>query len=311
MASESLNESLDECLNMMRAGVSIDDCVARHPMHAEELRPQLEMAQTLRSNVPQVPQPSSGVQAQSRQRLLTAAGQSYAAAADGTMLAPLRAMFARVPRLAQALPAVIAMLILGGAAWGVSAATGNPDPTSPIRSLFASHSDPQSCAELSDLAEAEACAAIVAGVGEACTAIANKPDFELCEEAIDAADQLCDELSDDAERACENELDTLNESAEAALHALEEACEDLEDEAAQEACEDALDPEEEDGHDLCDDLEDEAEEEACEDALEPEEEDGDDLCDDLEDEAEEEACEDALDPEVEDEDGDDEDEDDA
>ena len=57
----SFKRILDESLDSMRQGESIDDCLARHPKHAERLRPLL----TLAARLPAVPQaqPRTAVQA--------------------------------------------------------------------------------------------------------------------------------------------------------------------------------------------------------------------------------------------------------
>jgi len=134
MSTRRYDEILDESLRMLQAGASIDDCVSPYPEHADELRAQLQTAQTvLAARVPM--QPDASAQAQGRARLLVAvAEQRQFGEAEPTLglVAPLRALLggarSRLVLLPQALPAVLAMLVLGGAAWGVAAATGNPNP---------------------------------------------------------------------------------------------------------------------------------------------------------------------------------------
>lgn len=57
----SFNSILDECVDSIRQGGSIDDCLARYPKHAERLRPMLSLA----TKLPTVPpaQPRAAVQA--------------------------------------------------------------------------------------------------------------------------------------------------------------------------------------------------------------------------------------------------------
>jgi len=50
-----LSDVLDECLTLLRGGATIEECLARYPRHANDLRPLLEVA--LRIN--RLPQPSS------------------------------------------------------------------------------------------------------------------------------------------------------------------------------------------------------------------------------------------------------------
>ena len=75
MSTEKFDEILDQCLTMMQAGASIDDCVARYSQHADELRAQLQTAQTLWDAKPTA-QPEPAAQAKGRSRLLTAVGES-------------------------------------------------------------------------------------------------------------------------------------------------------------------------------------------------------------------------------------------
>ena len=147
MSTEKFDEILDQCLSMMQAGVSIDDCVAPYPQHAAELRAQLQTAQTL-WDAKSTAQPEPTAQAKGRSRVLTAVAELR----EGARTAPALGLFAplllpfqgkpwkglRPPaRLGQALPAVVALLVLGGAAMGVSAATGD----GPLGALFSPSSN--------------------------------------------------------------------------------------------------------------------------------------------------------------------------
>ncbi len=137
MHTEKFDEVLDQCLTMMQAGASIDNCVARYPQHTDELRAQLQTAQTLWDARPKT-QPEPAAQAKGRSRLLTAVGelQQNAPPRSALWLWPIRGL--RSPlRLGQALPAVVALLVLGGAAMGVSAATGQ----GPLGALLSTSSD--------------------------------------------------------------------------------------------------------------------------------------------------------------------------
>ena len=64
-----LAELLDVCLRDIQSGAgTIEDCLARYPQHADELRPLLEMAVWLEGV--KTPEPSPAFQAQLRQRLM-------------------------------------------------------------------------------------------------------------------------------------------------------------------------------------------------------------------------------------------------
>ncbi len=139
MAARTFDDLLGECLDMLQAGVSIEDCVAPYPEHAGELREQLRVAQTLLAGRP-VAGPRPAAHSLGRARLLSAVAEATNGAAAParpgvrTLLAPL----GRLAFVPQVLPALLVLVLLGGTAVGVSAAaTGNPDPTAPIRSLVA------------------------------------------------------------------------------------------------------------------------------------------------------------------------------
>lgn len=125
MSDERFEDILESCLRMAQAGVSIDDCVARHPEHATGLREQLAAARLLAGRVPVRPEPAAV--ARSRAQLLGAVAQQHDAA-SGQEPGFLPRALRRLVVVPYALPAAAALVILGGAAFGVSAATGNPNP---------------------------------------------------------------------------------------------------------------------------------------------------------------------------------------
>ncbi|HSJ59547.1 MAG TPA: hypothetical protein VLC95_20345 [Anaerolineae bacterium] len=63
--------TLDRCLADLAAGASLDTCLARHPDHAAELRPLLELAVDLQYVT--TPRAADGARAEGRQRVLAAA----------------------------------------------------------------------------------------------------------------------------------------------------------------------------------------------------------------------------------------------
>ncbi len=152
MRTEKFDEVLDQCLTMMQAGASIDDCVVRYPQHADELRAQLQTAQTLWDAKPTA-QPEPTAQAKGRSRLLTAVGelQQNAPPRSALWFWPIRGLRSPI-RLGQTLPAVVALLVLGGAAIGVSAATGQ----GPLGALLSPGSDANE-AQVLGTVEAVAC----------------------------------------------------------------------------------------------------------------------------------------------------------
>lgn len=128
MTAKTFDAVLDECVTMMHSGASVDECVSRFPDHADELRLQLTTAGAVlaaRNGM----QPEASAQAQGRARLLSAVAEQSDAASTPSGFGLLSALWGRTALLPRAIPVVLAMLLLGGAAWGVSAAaTGNPNP---------------------------------------------------------------------------------------------------------------------------------------------------------------------------------------
>lgn len=146
MLSRTFDSVFDQALQMMQAGASIDACVASYPQYGADLRAQLQMVNLLAAVRPQAA-PAPAARSQGRARLLAAVAEQRLAPDETPLLgfvAPLGALFAGARRfvlLPQALPAALALLILSGTWLGVSAATGEADPTAPIRGLFTRSSE--------------------------------------------------------------------------------------------------------------------------------------------------------------------------
>lgn len=69
--NRKFDTALDDCLNLLRTGASVTDCLARYPEHAEELRPLVSLASGVRA-VP-TPRPNPAAVQANRQRMLDAA----------------------------------------------------------------------------------------------------------------------------------------------------------------------------------------------------------------------------------------------
>ena len=67
MKEKELNRLLDECIDRMNRGESLEDCLASYPEHAEELRPLLMAAYGLRDTAE--PVPTAGAKRVNRRRL--------------------------------------------------------------------------------------------------------------------------------------------------------------------------------------------------------------------------------------------------
>ena len=74
--SRKFDSALDDCLNLVRVGASIKDCLARYPEYAGELEPLLRLASGVKS-VP-TPRPDSVAVQSNLQRMLDAAQEAAA-----------------------------------------------------------------------------------------------------------------------------------------------------------------------------------------------------------------------------------------
>ena len=127
MGALTFDEALDRCLDMLRAGLAVEQCLTYYPVYASELRPQLEAGHALLSTPSQIA-PAPPAQARGRARLLNAAAQQRAQPAPAPTPAFLPPWLSARMRQLTALPPAallaVGLLLLGGAAVGVSAATG-------------------------------------------------------------------------------------------------------------------------------------------------------------------------------------------
>jgi len=131
MARNTFDDILDRCVSMLHAGVTIEDAVAAYPAQAPALRERLAVAQTLSAAIPRQ-QFDAAILARARSRFLAAVrersqGEPAAAPASSVFGFATRGV-RRLVLVPYALPAVAAMVILGGAAAGIAAGTGNSNP---------------------------------------------------------------------------------------------------------------------------------------------------------------------------------------
>ena len=112
--SRKFDTALDDCLNLLRTGTSVTDCLARYPEHAEELRPLLSLASGVRAV--RTPRPDPGSVQANRQRMMEAA-QAAAVRRQQRRLAPLawirgRPGGSRIRSLYRATTTVAAIVVL-------------------------------------------------------------------------------------------------------------------------------------------------------------------------------------------------------
>ena len=134
MSRNGYADALENCIGLIDKGMPVEECLLTYPEYAAQLDGPLHVAQTLRISRAQISVPPPTMR---RDAFLGAvAEQARADASTPNVTTPVATPsrpWARLRRFAvvpYALPAVLAMLILGGAAWGVSAATGNAGPGS-------------------------------------------------------------------------------------------------------------------------------------------------------------------------------------
>lgn len=115
--NKTLEEMLDECIEQMRSGRSMDDVLSAYPGVAAELRPLLEVAAGL-SDLPEPEVSVKGLmQALSRQSALRRR--------ERPAKKPLRISFFSVPMLARVAAGIAVVLFIG---WGVSVASAQTVP---------------------------------------------------------------------------------------------------------------------------------------------------------------------------------------
>ena len=119
--SRKFDIALDDCLNLLRTGTSVTDCLARYPEHAEELQPLLSLASGVRAVRTPRPDPIA-VQA-NRQRMLYAA-QAATGRRQQRRLAPFVWLWGkpgrnRIRPLYQGIMTLATMVVLVGLAVGI------------------------------------------------------------------------------------------------------------------------------------------------------------------------------------------------
>ena len=132
MSRNGYEDALDNCIGLIDKGMPVEECLLTYPEYAAQLDGPLHVAQTLRVSRAQISVPPPTMR---RDAFLGAVAAEAASAPPVTtpVVTPGRPLWAPLRRFAMvpyALPAVLAMIIVGGAAWGVSAATGTPGPGS-------------------------------------------------------------------------------------------------------------------------------------------------------------------------------------
>jgi len=131
----NLADALEHCLHDLEAGATVDECVARYPEFAEELRPLLQTATALRE-APHVA-PSLNFKQATRQRILNPSPPAGSIVArDGRVRErPALPWWQRLgqlrlgPAVAGAMAAIIFLILLSGT---VVSASGGSMPSSPL-----------------------------------------------------------------------------------------------------------------------------------------------------------------------------------
>ena len=123
--SEELHSALDDCIERLRRGASVEECLRLYPEQAGELEPLLRTAQALQRATAFTP--SADVRRRHRLRLMREAE----GAGLGLWGRLLRRLTAPVLRPAWAVSLAVAVLLLG-AGWGTVSASANATPDQPL-----------------------------------------------------------------------------------------------------------------------------------------------------------------------------------
>jgi len=138
MDSKQFEEHLEQCLQLVRDGMSIDECLTRYPEDADELRAHLVAAQALLGSSPAI-EVDAATQQRAQARLLGAVAEAGAARADDGLLLgwPFRLAGAGIRRavlLPYALPIALALLLAFGGLTTVAAVLQPDVPV--LRGIF-------------------------------------------------------------------------------------------------------------------------------------------------------------------------------
>ncbi|RMF28163.1 MAG: hypothetical protein D6759_16395, partial [Chloroflexi bacterium] len=134
--SRDIETLLEECLLQLRAGASVEECLARYPEQAEALRPYL----TLMAEIRALPRPQARPEAvrAGRERMLAALAAKKQAAPPPTLLERIGQFLGGLRPMAPAWRAAVAMLlvvvVIGGSLSVVLASESLPgDPLYPVK----------------------------------------------------------------------------------------------------------------------------------------------------------------------------------
>lgn len=137
-----LDEILNECLERLAKGDTIDQCLQRYPEQADELKPLLQTALDVKKTV--AIQPRAEFKARARYQFRSALQEASSRKS--------RPAFGWFPRWATVVAVVIGILLLGS---GTVAASGYSMPDSPLYSLKIATENAQIALTRSDLGRAE------------------------------------------------------------------------------------------------------------------------------------------------------------
>jgi len=143
--ADKLAQTLEECLELLRQGVSLEECLARYPEYAGELEPLLRTAQVARERL------SFGIptraKARIRARVMAEWNHEHAPREQPWRLPSL------VPRWAVVTACVVLALLLGGA--GTAMAAGGAVPGDLLYPVKMTTEEVRLAFTFSDLAKAE------------------------------------------------------------------------------------------------------------------------------------------------------------
>ncbi|NQT73033.1 MAG: DUF4382 domain-containing protein [Chloroflexi bacterium] len=125
--SENMNRILDECIDRLNSGASVEECLGLYPEYAEELEPLLRAISELHAESALVPSTSAKISG--RQQLLQERAR-LAAERDKPRVSFFQNMFAQ-PKLWAPVAAALVVILLG---FGLSTIfmTGNDDQTTVV-----------------------------------------------------------------------------------------------------------------------------------------------------------------------------------
>ena len=168
MKNSEIENILDDCLDRLVSGETLEQCLQRYPEQAAQLEPLLQMAQAVRKASAILP----------RSEFKARARYEFRSALQATVTRRRLPSFGLRPRWAMALMIIGVLLLAGG---GTAAAASNSMPDSPLYPVKLATEQVQLTLTPSDMGKARLCAALADRRVAEIIYVANRGDAQQVE----------------------------------------------------------------------------------------------------------------------------------